>query len=203
MGDELVCEVHKGRRSFRAKALLETDEVIVRGPEGFTLPFAEITGVAAKDGTLRLSTKGGSVSLSLGARAVRWEEKIRTPKGLLAKLGVKAGMRARLEGPFPEAFRAELTASGVSLVRGDRCDLVFLAAEDREALSQLSELKRLLAPAGALWVVRPKGSDAISEGDVLSQGKVAALVDVKVVRFSETHSAAKLVIPVKDRIAVR
>jgi hypothetical protein len=199
MGDEIVCEVRKGRRHFSAKVLLETDEVIIRGPSGFRLPFMAISSLEAKDGTLHLRTKDGPIVLALGNRATRWGEKIRSPKGLLQKLGVKAGMRVSFAGEFPEAFQAELASSGVSIVRGDACDLIFLPAENRQALKQITNLKRRLSSSGALWVVRPKGSDAIHERDVFAAAKAAGLVDVKVVRFSETHSGAKLVIPVKDR----
>jgi hypothetical protein len=52
---------------------------------------------------------------------------------------------------------------------------------------------------GAIWVIRPKGSPAISEGDVRKAGRNAGLVDTKVARFSETHTAEKLVIPVNRR----
>ncbi len=199
MGEELVCEVRKGRRRFEAKVLLERDEVIVRGPEGFRLPFAAISALEAKDGMLRLGSADGPIVLALGPRAARWREKIRAPRGLLEKLGAKAGMRATIAGDLPGDFLAELMAHGVTLVRGVGCDLIFLAAEHRRTLAKVGELKGRLAPAGALWVVRPKGSDAISEQDVFVAAKAAGLVDVKVVRFSETHSAAKLVTPTKDR----
>jgi hypothetical protein len=48
-------------------------------------------------------------------------------------------------------------------------------------------------------VVRPKGRPEISEAAVMAAGKAAGLVDVKVVSLSATHTAEKLVIPVKDR----
>jgi hypothetical protein len=50
-----------------------------------------------------------------------------------------------------------------------------------------------------VWVIRPKGSDRISENDVMAAGRAAGLYDVKVVRFSDTHTAQKFVIPKKDR----
>jgi hypothetical protein len=52
---------------------------------------------------------------------------------------------------------------------------------------------------GALWVIRPKGRKEISERAVMDAGKAAGLVDVKVVSFSETHTAEKFVIPVAQR----
>jgi hypothetical protein len=199
MGDELACEVRKGRRRFTAKVLLETDEVIVRGPEGFHLPFTAVTAAEIVDGSLSLHTAEGSIAFALGERAARWQEKIRAPKGLLEKLGVKPALRVQLVGKLPSAFRADLAKRGANLVRGARCDLIFLAAEDRLSLEQLPQLKGRLAPNGALWVVRPKGSEAITEKEVFAAGKAAGLVDIKVVRFSETHTADKFVIPLKDR----
>jgi hypothetical protein len=52
---------------------------------------------------------------------------------------------------------------------------------------------------GALWTVRRKGRRDQSEGDVLAAGRAAGLLDVKVVRLSETHSLFKWVIPVSRR----
>jgi hypothetical protein len=77
--------------------------------------------------------------------------------------------------------------------------VIFLAANRRDELGRLAALRGSLAPAGAVWVLRPKGDPAISEGDVMSAGKAAGLVDVKVVRFSSTHTAEKLVIPLARR----
>jgi hypothetical protein len=48
-------------------------------------------------------------------------------------------------------------------------------------------------------VVAPRGSRDVREADVLAGGKSAGLVDVKVVRFSQTHTAHKFVIPVSRR----
>jgi hypothetical protein len=60
-------------------------------------------------------------------------------------------------------------------------------------------LKRSLKPNAALWVIRPKGMAAISESEVMAAGKKAGLVDVKVVSFSDTHTAEKFVIPRRHR----
>jgi hypothetical protein len=78
-------------------------------------------------------------------------------------------------------------------------DVIFFAANRKEELARLDELRRSLQPAGAIWILRPKGNPAISEADVMAAGKAAGLVDVKVVRFSATHTAEKLVIPVAKR----
>ena len=52
---------------------------------------------------------------------------------------------------------------------------------------------------GALWVVYPKGQKHIAQNDVMAAAKSAGLVDVKVVSFSDTHTALKLMIPISRR----
>jgi hypothetical protein len=78
-------------------------------------------------------------------------------------------------------------------------DVLFFEANDRRALSRLPVLRKRIAADGAIWVIRPKGTPLISEADVLSAGKAAGLVDVKVVRFSDAQTAHRLVIPVAQR----
>jgi hypothetical protein len=56
-----------------------------------------------------------------------------------------------------------------------------------------------MARDGAIWVIRPKGVKTITEADVMTAGKAAGLVDTKVVRFSDSHTAEKLVIPLARR----
>jgi hypothetical protein len=77
-------------------------------------------------------------------------------------------------------------------------DVIFFAASSRQDLSKLTTLRDHLTPAGAIWVIHAKGTREITHGDVISAARAAGLVDVKVVRFSETHSAEKFVIP-KDK----
>ena len=52
---------------------------------------------------------------------------------------------------------------------------------------------------GGIWVVAPKGGREPREAQVLAAGKAAGLVDVKVARFSETHTAHRFVIPRGER----
>jgi hypothetical protein len=57
-----------------------------------------------------------------------------------------------------------------------------------------------LDPAGALWLVRPKGKDTpVTEGATRAAALAAGLVDVKVAAFSATHTAEKFVIPLAKR----
>jgi|SRR6185436_19633790 len=201
MGNEARCRVEIGSEAADAKVLLETGELIVRGALRAKIPFREAKDVAAEGGVLRLRWNGRDVRVHVGRDAAKWAEKIRNPKSVIDKLGVKPGQRLSVIGSVDEAFLADLENAGVDLSRRQRrdSDILFFAANQRADLARLDELRKALAPAGAIWVLRPKGGGAITENDVMAAGKAAGLVDVKVVRFSDTHTAEKLVIPVSKR----
>ena len=121
---------------------------------------------------------------------------------LLDKLGVKPEHRAAVlgldDGDF--LFRLVGRASDVYVNRRRAgLDLIFLGIERREDLRRLGSQRSFIAPNGAVWVVWPKGSKAVNENDVRDAALDAGLVDVKVVSFSPTLSALKLVIRVRDR----
>ena len=119
----------------------------------------------------------------------------------IEKLGVKRAQRVLVIGVHDAAFRAELQQAGAHVVTraAGEADIIFLEANDRAALKKLPALTKQMTRDGAIWVIRPRGSDAISEGDVMAAGKAAGLVDIKVARFSETRSSLKFVIPVSKR----
>ena len=77
--------------------------------------------------------------------------------------------------------------------------VIFFGAETRDALRKIHLLRARLVDTGVLWIVRPKGSKAISEADVFDALRTAGLVDTKVVAFSKTHTAHKAMIPVEMR----
>jgi hypothetical protein len=120
-------------------------------------------------------------------------------KSRVEKLGVKPGLTTLLVGIVDPMFIAELQAAGARIAQAGSPDLIFCAVESRAALRTLPGLAKRMTRDGALWTIRPKGSPHISEADVMKAGHAAGLVDVKVVRFSETHTAEKFVVPKKLR----
>jgi hypothetical protein len=186
------------------KALLETSELLFRSEElRLAIPFSKIRTVVARRGTLEVQGPDGDVRFELGDQAAAWASRIKNPPGRLDKLGVKPGMRVSIVGTLDPAFLTELRArvEDVSLGRPrSASDLVFLAADSLLDLKRLAVLSRSLQPAGALWVVRAKGAGArVTESAVMAAGKAAGLVDTKVVAFSATHTAERLVIPIARR----
>jgi len=212
MGAEAKCVVTVGRKKAEGKALLETDRLIFRGrlrqgsgAQGgdtrLSIPYKDMTSVDAKDGVLRIKHAGGAASFDIGAAALKWAEKIRNPPSRADKLGIKAGQRVLIAGVKDAALRSEVKSRGAQVVSrfAAGLDVVFYAADERAALDSLPALRTKLNANGAIWVIRPKGSPAISESDVMKAGRAAGLVDVKVVRFSDTHTAEKYVIPLTSR----
>jgi hypothetical protein len=199
VGQEMVCTAVRAGRRVEGRALLETDELLFRG-DGLrvAIPYASITGVRAEDGALVVDHAGETTTFELGGKAAKWADQIRNPKTVIDKLGVKPGQRVVLHGVEADGFRAELAAHGAALV-GDDADHLFVAVETHEDLAGLPRVVPLIARDGAVWTLRRKGRKDLTEADVRAAGKAAGLVDVKVVRFSDTHTAEKFVIPVADR----
>jgi hypothetical protein len=120
-------------------------------------------------------------------------------KPLLDKLGVKPDMRVAVLGIDDESFLSEL-GERVSFGRDPQgAEMVFLAVNEPEHMTQLSQLKEQIARNGAVWVVFRKGQKVFNENDVLRLGLESGMVDVKVVRFSDKHSATKFVIRKAER----
>ena len=113
-------------------------------------------------------------------------------------------MTVAVIGVFDKGFLAEAAERAEKVSRkapaaGRPVDLIFYVVEHRDALERIASLVPLIHPEGAIWIVRPKGREEITEAETMAGGKRAGLVDVKVVSFSETHTAEKFVIPVAKR----
>ncbi len=185
MGREAQCRVDYGQESSRGKALLETCEVVFRGAFRLKIPFQDIRVLDAADGRLKIQFSGGTAVFHLGASAGKWAARIRNPPSRLDKLGVKAGTKVRLIGPQDHEFRQELLQRGAVLARS-KAELVFLAVQEQDDLVELAYLTD-----GPVWVIYPKGVQAVREHDVRTAGLAAGLVDIKVCSFSATHTALK------------
>jgi hypothetical protein len=73
MGREARCVVRHAGQEADAKALLETDELIVRAPFRLKVPRSEIASAGADGDVLTVAYAGGPIELELGEReAARW-----------------------------------------------------------------------------------------------------------------------------------
>jgi hypothetical protein len=202
MGAEAKCTATISGKKAVGKALLETDELIFRGEDvRLTIPYKSVSSIDVKDGVLHVAWLSGIASFELGPSAVKWADRIRNPPSRIDKLDVKPGHVVLFVGIRDATLREEIETRGAIVVARvtDPVDTIFVATNERGDLRRLATLQNFLKRDGAIWVIRPKGSPSISENDVMTAGKAVGLVDVKVVRFSETHTAEKFVIPVSKR----
>jgi len=200
MGAEIKCRVRFGGMTSEGRALLETNEIIFRGDFRLKIPLKQINGVKAVKGELRVNSPEGGAVFELGAAAEKWVDKILQPKSVMEKIGVKDGSKAVVVNINDEDFLKQLKGRAVCSSKvARRNETIFFGAESAGSLKRVPTLARALAPAGALWIVYPKGQTAIREIDVIAAGRGAGLKDVKVVGFSTTHTALKFVIPLAKR----
>ena len=200
MGSEASCVLKVGDRTSEGKALLETDELIFRGDFRLRIALKSVKSVTVDGPALVVKTGDGTVArFEIGKVAARWAEKISSPPSLLDKLGIDAESDVALVGSFEDAFVAQVAARARS-ADARRPTIAFLAASSRGQLARIATQRRRLRDDAALWIVYPKGHADIREADVIAAGREAGLKDVKVARFSETHTALKFVIPVVERV---
>lgn len=124
-------------------------------------------------------------------------------KPVLDKLWVNPDSQVFVVGVKDENFWKQLTERANRSVKGrllKNSDIIFFGAERKQELANLKKLRSYLKPDGAIWVVSRKRKEAaLKDVDVIAAAKLAALVDNKVVSFSETHTALRLVIPIMKR----
>jgi hypothetical protein len=203
MGAEAAVTARFKGKTTTGKARLETDVLQFRGGDlKLSIPFAQMSKIGARGGTLSVTFPDGTASFDLGGAAPKWAEKIQHPPSRLQKIGVKPEWRVSAIGVTDAAFLRELEDAVAHLSIGrvvKECDAIFFGVTKEAELTRLERLKASLMPNGALWIIHPKGRPDISQRATMAAGKAAGLVDVKVVGFSPTHTAEKFVIPVSQR----
>ena len=204
MGLEGNCTLTHDGRTSAGRAHLDTDRITFRGDTRLTLTFAELTGIDHRGHDLILTTAAGvsaAYTFDEAKTAEQWALRIRYPRKLIDKLGVRPGQRVSVLGVRDEAFEAALAARTDDVRHGrlrKNNDAIFLAAPDAGRLARLDTLEPHLKRDGMIWVVWPKGRKHIREDDIRRRARSCGLVDIKVCSFSDTLSALKLVIP-RDR----
>jgi hypothetical protein len=203
VGYDAPCTLTFDGKTFRGTAVLEQNDLRFRGDARLMIPLKGIQSVTAEDGRLLVTFGGRRATFELGEPAAKWADRIANPPSRLQKLGLKKGMRIAVIDVDDDALVEESESCGATIARGARgapLDIIFFGARSAADLERLAGLSSRIKPDGAIWLIRAKGREAtIRESESMAAGKRAGLVDVKVVSFSDTHSAEKYVIPVEKR----
>jgi hypothetical protein len=111
-------------------------------------------------------------------------------------------MRAAIVAFDDPGFASALRERGAELTQPPArdLDLVFLLVRQTADLDRLAELRPLIRPNGAIWVLRTKGPAAtVRDVDVIDAGQRHRLVDNKIASFSDELAAMRLVIRITLR----
>lgn len=198
MGAEAHGTLRVGQDSCECTGHLEGDEIRFRGGVKLRIPLSQVHSVSATDDTLRLEHAGGTAHFTMGPSAARWAERIRSPRSLGDKLGVRPGMAVAVIGMADELVLAELAAKGAMLVTGrlpKHVEMIIVRITTPGGLSRLPRYAEAIAPDGAIWVVHPRGVSSVADTVIFAAAKTAGLTSTKVARISDTDTAEKLVIP--------
>lgn len=200
MGLETQCTLERDRRKVVGRALLESDHIAFRGrTQNARFLLSDVSHVEVDGDVLVLTHRDGAARLHLReGMAATWMARIRNPRSLLDKLGVRAGMRVAVIGVDDPDFLRQLAerVGRYDAAAAPSSDVIVLGVDDVAQLTVLASLRERLVPDGAIWVVHRKGKEAtVRDTDVFAAARLAGLVDVKVASFSATHTSERLVIP--------
>jgi hypothetical protein len=197
MGREATCDCTFDGTTAKVKALLETSEIILRGPIRLTAPLNAIKNIRVESGTLCFSLDRHPIQLHLGAKAAEsWAKKLKTPPPTLAdKLGI-TGKTVRTIGPIADkALNSALTSA--ALVRAEDPDIILSQIDTPESLAAtLRAAKSQLVRSIPIWLVYRKGPGyPINEAGIRTTLRAQGLIDTKVASVSEHLTALRFNLP--------
>jgi hypothetical protein len=202
MGSETSCIVRHEGKSSEGRAQLESEALIFRGTFRLTIPFQQIIRADVHQDSLRIETAKGTALFALGKTASeKWLQHILNPRTALDKLGIKAGMSIAVLGIEDADFLKQLGERVGPFERklGRQRDCILWGIKNKKELAKFPALETALERTGGIWAIWPKGKPELKEDDIRNAAIAAGLVDVKVMKFSDSHSGLKLVIPKSRR----
>lgn len=192
MGREAIALCHWQGQSGEAKVLLESQEIILRGPIKARIARSGITSFAAEGESLRITTPDGELVAELGAKeAGKWAEVLARPAPSLAsKLGIGGEKPAFLLGETGDEALLDALAGHHQVERAE-CASVIVALIDGE--SSLDAALELAGEHGLmLWCVYPKGKGAMfGESAIRTHLRGAGWMDNKTCAVSDRLTATR------------
>lgn len=196
MGREATCECTVAGVTAKVKALLETEEIILRGNIRMRAPLRALQNVRVESESLHFNLDKDPIQLRLGAVAAKsWARKIASPPSTLAgKLGI-TGKIVRTIGPAEKPIYSALESA--AQVRGENPDIIIACIDTPESLaSTLREAKKQLARSIPIWLVYRKGpGHPINEAIIRTTLRAQGLMDTKVASVSEFLTALRFNLP--------
>lgn len=132
-------------------------------------------------------------------------EKTDKERDVLDKLGIREGMRLRLEGAIPTDLEERLSArEGVEIDRdgGDPVHVLLAALDEASATrATLAELRPAILLDGAIWILTPKKGQPgyLKQEALIPLARSVGLVDNKICSIDASTSAIRFVVPLAQR----
>lgn len=189
---QVVCTI--GHHTETVKALLESQELILRGPTlRRRFERSALLQLRVQAETLHFLAADEAVALALGAaQATKWLVALQAPpRSLAAKLGVSAAAPAAVFGPV--ADDVELAAALQDATTGDVRAAAMLVALVRSPDDLAQAVQRHADVAGpALWVVHAKGkAAALGDAAIRQTLRASGYVDNKSTAVSDRLTATR------------
>lgn len=160
MGREVECSYHWQGHSGTGKALLEAEEIILRGAIKARIPRTSIFAVETRADDLILMVQGTPLVLQIGEdEASRWIASLRKPRPSLAqKLGISAENSAYLIGTTEDPALLE-ALRGAEVPSPEQAGIFVAVLHQETDLLPAMVLAKAM-PRIAIWCVHGKGRDA-------------------------------------------
>ncbi|MBL8130094.1 MAG: hypothetical protein JNM64_20825 [Chloroflexia bacterium] len=191
MGKEADIRAEVGNAAGEVRALLERDELILRGEIRRRFPRTALQDTTVADGVLSFTGAGQAVRLHLGDAAATWHTAITTPPpSLRAKLGLDRGAKALLHGPCDDADLAAALA-GVVTANGAEAAMLVACITSRDDLAA-AEAVQARYPRLPIWAVYPKGRNVpFGDGAIRDTLRAHGFKDTKACAVSARLTATR------------
>ncbi|MGA2848543.1 MAG: hypothetical protein ABSE46_06085 [Terracidiphilus sp.] len=196
MGREAICTCDWDGTVAEVKALLETNEIILRGGIRKRVPVKEFCDVKAHHDRLCFKVGDERVELILGPSiAEKWAATITSPPTPLSKkLGITKTSVVQVIGSVPDEALQEALNEAARIAVKD-ADVIVAHVDSPEALhSALRDAKAQLLKGVPIWVVYPKGpGHPINETAIRSLLRENGMIDTKVASVSSKFTALRFI----------
>ena len=193
MGREARCFCRWDDAEGEVKALLETEELVLRSDLKRRVAIAAMADVRVEAENLCFTVEGEPVMLALGAiEAARWAQKIATPPpSLRVKLGIEPSAKVLVLGTIDGTPLEEALADQTTTIPGD-ATLTVAVVGDETQLALAVQAHANLPPGAPLWVVYRKGPSAVfGDGAVRGAMRAVGFIDLKVASVSPDLTATR------------
>jgi len=198
MGREANCRCRWAAESADCKVLLESHELIVRGPSGLfhrRVLIASLTEVKVHDSELRFRAGEDRVALNLGSeQAQRWARAITTPPPTLAvKLGISAASHLALIGEL-DAEELQIAIAEAASTDGNDANLILAKVRTSMDLNYVLDTYSAYTGKPPVWIVYAKGSGKpLTESDIRDTMRHEGFIDTKIASVSLALTALRFI----------